>query len=88
MHEPTRIMPMSESMMDLRPTIDLDQLAARESEQIEWKENVADVSDVARTLSAFANDLANLGGGLCRLWSCRTERRVRVPVPYSDWANG
>lgn len=49
--------------MDLRPVIDLDQLAVRESEQIEWKENVADASDVARTLSAFANDLANLGGG-------------------------
>lgn len=49
--------------MDMRPTIDLDRLAARESEQIEWKENVADVADVARTLSAFANDLSNLGGG-------------------------
>ena len=47
----------------VRPSIDLEQLAARESEQIEWKENVADVADVARTLSAFANDLANLGGG-------------------------
>lgn len=44
-------------------SIDLDQLAIRESEQIEWKENVADVDDVVRTLSAFANDLANLGGG-------------------------
>ena len=49
--------------MDMRPTIDLDRLAERESEQIEWKENVADVADVARTLSAFANDLSNLGGG-------------------------
>lgn len=46
-----------------RPTIDLEQLAVRESEQVEWKENVADVDDVVRTLSAFANDLANLGGG-------------------------
>lgn len=43
--------------------IDIDQIAMRESEQIEWKENVADVDDVVRTLSAFANDLANLGGG-------------------------
>lgn len=43
--------------------IDLDLLAARESEQIEWKENVADPDDVAATLCAFANDLANLGGG-------------------------
>lgn len=38
-------------------------MARRESEQVEWKENVADVNDVVRTLSAFANDLANLGGG-------------------------
>ncbi|WP_220791931.1 ATP-binding protein [Gluconacetobacter dulcium] len=44
-------------------SIDLEQLAIRESEQIEWKENVADVDDVVQTLSAFANDLANLGGG-------------------------
>lgn len=45
------------------PSIDLDQLAIRESEQIEWKENVADVDNVVQTLSAFANDLSNLGGG-------------------------
>lgn len=45
------------------PDIDLNQLALRESEQIEWKENVADVDDVVATLCAFANDLANLGGG-------------------------
>jgi predicted HTH transcriptional regulator len=44
-------------------SIDLDMLSRRESEQIEWKENVADIDDVVRTLSAFANDLANLGGG-------------------------
>ncbi len=43
--------------------IDLDQLARRESEQTEWKENVADSNDVVATLSAFANDLQNLGGG-------------------------
>jgi ATP-dependent DNA helicase RecG len=43
--------------------IDLRQLAERESEQVEWKNNVADVDDVVETLSAFANDLANLGGG-------------------------
>jgi ATP-dependent DNA helicase RecG len=45
------------------PAIDLRQLSIRESEQIEWKENVADVNDVVETLCAFANDLANLGGG-------------------------
>lgn len=43
--------------------IDLRYLLERESEQIEWKENVADVDDVVATLSAFANDLQNLGGG-------------------------
>lgn len=44
-------------------TIDLQILLSRESEQVEWKENVADFRDVVRTLVAFANDLANLGGG-------------------------
>jgi predicted HTH transcriptional regulator len=44
-------------------TIDLQQLATRESEQTEWKASVADVDDVVATLAAFANDLANLGGG-------------------------
>jgi hypothetical protein len=43
--------------------IDLKQLAARESEQVEWKENVADEEDVVATIVAFGNDLANLGGG-------------------------
>ena len=44
-------------------TIDLVALARRESEQVEWKENVADEEDVVCTLVAFANDRANLGGG-------------------------
>ncbi|HTQ78919.1 MAG TPA: ATP-binding protein [Thermoanaerobaculia bacterium] len=48
---------------ETRLAIDLLQLSQRESEQIEWKENVADIDDVVETLSAFANDLANLGGG-------------------------
>ena len=43
--------------------IDLRELAARESEQVEWKEHVADEEDVVATIVAFANDLANLGGG-------------------------
>lgn len=47
----------------MTPRIDLQELASRESEQTEWKENVADVDDVVATLSAFANDLQNLGGG-------------------------
>jgi ATP-dependent DNA helicase RecG len=45
------------------PRINLEELARRENEQTEWKENVADVDDVVATLSAFANDLQNLGGG-------------------------
>jgi ATP-dependent DNA helicase RecG len=45
------------------PAIDLTELATRESEQVEWKENVADIDDVVEALCAFANDLANLGGG-------------------------
>lgn len=43
--------------------LDLRALSVRESEQVEWKENVADPEQVAATLSAFANDWANLGGG-------------------------
>jgi ATP-dependent DNA helicase RecG len=43
--------------------IDLKMLSIRENEQVEWKENVADTDDVVETLSAFANDWANLGGG-------------------------
>lgn len=43
--------------------IDLTVLARRESEQVEWKEGVADEEAVAATLVAFANDRANLGGG-------------------------
>ncbi|MBL9044725.1 MAG: putative DNA binding domain-containing protein [Myxococcales bacterium] len=43
--------------------LDLTELATRESEQVEWKENVASVEDVVQTVVAFANDLANLGGG-------------------------
>ncbi len=48
---------------DMTPRVDLAQLARRENEQTEWKENVADIDDVVATLSAFANDLQNLGGG-------------------------
>ena len=44
-------------------TLDLQELLVRESEQVEWKENVADFRDVVRTVVAFANDLSNLGGG-------------------------
>ncbi len=43
--------------------LSLKELSAREIARIEWNENVADTDDVAETLSAFANDWANLGGG-------------------------
>ena len=43
--------------------IDLKELAKRESERVEWKENVADIASVVKTIVAFSNDFANLGGG-------------------------
>ncbi len=43
--------------------VDPKELSARESERVEWKENVADCDDVVRTVVAFANDISNLGGG-------------------------
>ena len=42
---------------------DLKELLTRESERVEWKENVADFRDVVATLTAFSNDFSNLGGG-------------------------
>ena len=47
----------------MRQNLDLKTLARRESEQVEWKENVAEIDDVVATICAFANDLQNLGGG-------------------------
>ncbi len=46
--------------------IDLKELAVRESERVEWKEHgdfdqIA--NKIAKTISAFANDLSNMGGG-------------------------
>ena len=43
--------------------IDLSELATRESGRVEWKENVANISNVIETITAFANDYLNLGGG-------------------------
>jgi predicted HTH transcriptional regulator len=46
--------------------IDLKELAQRESEQVEWKENGDDkdvMSSIVKTISAFANDISNFGGG-------------------------
>lgn len=46
--------------------IDLKELSSRESERVEWKENGNDkfiVNSIVKTISAFANDIANFGGG-------------------------
>ncbi|MGJ7538388.1 MULTISPECIES: ATP-binding protein [unclassified Variovorax] len=51
------------STTNVNEPIDLGNLLVRESEQVEWKENVADPDDVVATLCAFANDWSNLGGG-------------------------
>jgi predicted HTH transcriptional regulator len=44
-------------------SINLTELATRESAVVEWKENVADIPNVIGTMVAFANDFLNLGGG-------------------------
>ena len=44
-------------------TVDLSELSTRESGFVEWKENVADISNVIQTIVAFSNDFLNLGGG-------------------------
>ena len=46
--------------------IDLKELSTRESEKVEWKENGEDqniVRSIVKTISAFANDISNFGGG-------------------------
>jgi predicted HTH transcriptional regulator len=43
--------------------VDLKTLYSRESERVEWKENVADIDNIIKTIRAFANDFLNLGGG-------------------------
>ncbi|MBN2532754.1 MAG: putative DNA binding domain-containing protein [Spirochaetales bacterium] len=43
--------------------VDLNELSRRESERVEWKENIADIEDIIKTAVAFANDYSNLGGG-------------------------
>ena len=46
--------------------INLKELALRENEKVEWKENGDDkniVTSIVKTVSAFANDISNIGGG-------------------------
>jgi predicted HTH transcriptional regulator len=47
-------------------SIDLKELSQRENEKVEWKENGDDkniVKSISKTISAFANDISNFGGG-------------------------
>jgi ATP-dependent DNA helicase RecG len=48
---------------------DWNELVQRENARVEWKENVANLQNVVKTLSAFANDFQQVGGGrvLCGL---------------------
>ena len=46
--------------------VDLKELSLRESEKVEWKENGSDrnvVKSIVKAISAFANDIENMGGG-------------------------
>lgn len=46
--------------------IDLKELSTRESEKVEWKENGDDINivrSIVKTITAFANDISNFGGG-------------------------
>jgi ATP-dependent DNA helicase RecG len=43
--------------------IDLDGLLRRESARVEWKRQAAEIEDVVRNLSAFANDIEGSGQG-------------------------
>jgi predicted HTH transcriptional regulator len=50
----------------MKYNIDLKELSQRESEKVEWKETGDDiniVTGIVKTISAFANDIANFGGG-------------------------
>jgi len=46
--------------------IDLKELSVRKRERVEWKENGDDINivkEIVKTISAFANDISNFGGG-------------------------
>jgi ATP-dependent DNA helicase RecG len=69
--------------------IDLSELSKRESERVEWKENVADIEDVVRTAVAFANDYSNLGGGyiVCGAMETKDEHGFQKLVQVGLSAN-
>jgi ATP-dependent DNA helicase RecG len=59
--------------------VDWNQLVQRESARVEWKENVANLRNVVKTLCAFANDFQQVGGGrvLCGLREEKDKKRPR-----------
>ena len=63
----------------MKSKTDLKELAARESEQVEWKKNVADIEDVIRTVAAFSSDFQNMGAQ-CRP-GCRSPGRSPAGCP-------
>ncbi len=67
----------------MEPPIPLDRLLSHDEDAVvEWKRNVADVEDVVRKLTAFANnDLANGGWVVCGVEEVRDEHGYAVPRP-------
>ena len=67
--------------------IDLKELAVRENEKVEWKENGDDkdvIKSIVKTISAFANDIANVGGGYVVCGAKETKDEFGFPkVVYS-----
>jgi predicted HTH transcriptional regulator len=67
--------------------IDLKELAIRESEKVEWKENGDDknvIQSIVKTISAFVNDIANVGGGYVICGAKETKDEFGFPrVAYS-----
>jgi ATP-dependent DNA helicase RecG len=64
------------------PPVDLDSLLRQEDPHVEWKRRAADIEDVVKTLSAFANDLnGSLEGGwvVCGIEEGRDEHGFPVP---------
>src|SRR4051794_18325908 len=64
------------------PPVDLDSLLRQEDPHVEWKRRAADIEDVVKTLSAFANDLnGSLEGGwvVCGIEEGRDEHGFPIP---------
>ena len=67
--------------------IDLKELSIRESEKVEWKEHGDDrdvTGSIVKTITAFANDIANVGGGYVVCGAKETKDRYGFPqVEYT-----